>query len=147
MLPSRPPWLCKELQTKYPTKNKIYLYYHDPIECLRSFLRSLLLKDHLDFTPRHLFESAENLVCVYTEWLSGDAAWSMQVCFILLSFWRLYSISQVKEKLPPGATLLGTILSSDKTNISAIDDRKSHCSSPSYLTGQHHNGFSHKGFK
>lgn len=120
MLPSGPPWMCKELQTEYPTKNKIYLYYRDPVECLRSLLRSPLLKDHLEFTPRRLFESAENLVRIYTEWLSGDAAWSMQVRVVLLSFWCLYSISRAKEKLPPGATLLGTILSSDKTNISAM---------------------------
>ncbi|KAF8802554.1 hypothetical protein BYT27DRAFT_7111964 [Phlegmacium glaucopus] len=102
MLPSGPPWMCKPLQTEHPTKNKIYLYYRDPVECLRSLMRSPLLKDHLDFTPRRLFEDMEKLVRIYTEWLSGDAAWSMQ------------------EKLPPGATLLGTILSSDKTNISAM---------------------------
>ena len=83
MLPSGPPWMCKQLQTEYPTKNKIYLYYRDPVECLRSLLRSPLLKDHLDFTPRRLFENAEKLVRVYTEWLSGDAAWSMQVRFII----------------------------------------------------------------
>jgi hypothetical protein len=83
MLPSGPPWMCKELQTEYPTKNKIYLYYRDPVECLRSLLRSPLLKDHLDFTPRRLFEDAEKLVRVYTEWLSGDAAWTMQVRLIL----------------------------------------------------------------
>jgi hypothetical protein len=86
MLPSGPPWMCKLLQTEYPTKNKIYLYYRDPIECLRSLLRSPLLKDHLDFTPRRLFENAEKLVRVYTEWLSGDAAWAMQVSLILQCF-------------------------------------------------------------
>ena len=84
MLPSGPQWMCKELQTEYPTKNKLYLYYRDPIECLKSLLRSPLLKDHLDFTPRRLFENPDKLVRVYTEWLSGDAAWSMQVYFILL---------------------------------------------------------------
>ena len=85
MLPSGPPWMCKQLRTEYPTKNKIYLYYRDPVECLKSLLRSPLLKDHLNFTPRRLFENAdsEKLVRVYTEWLSGDAAWSMQVRFIL----------------------------------------------------------------
>jgi Plavaka transposase len=79
--------MCKQLQTEYPTKNKMYLYYRDPVECLKSLLRSPLLKDHLDFTPRRLFENAEKLVRVYTEWLSGDAAWSMQVCaFHIMTF-------------------------------------------------------------
>ena len=64
MLPSGPQWMCKELQTEYPTKNKLYLYYRDPIECLKSLLRSPLLKDHLDFTPRRLFENPDKLVRV-----------------------------------------------------------------------------------
>ena len=83
MLPSGPRWMCKPLETEYPTKSKIYLYYRDPVECLRSLMRSPLLQDRLKFTPRRLFETSEKLMRVYTEWLSGDAAWSMQVCFIL----------------------------------------------------------------
>jgi hypothetical protein len=86
MLPSGPQWMVKQLQTEYPTKNKIYLYYRDPVKCLRSLMRSPLLKDHLDFTPRRLFENADKLTRVYTEWLSGDAAWSMQVRFVLWCF-------------------------------------------------------------
>jgi hypothetical protein len=82
--------MCKELKTEYPTKNKICLYYRDPVECLKSLMRSPLLKDHLDFTPRRLYENAQNLVRVYTEWLSGDAAWSMQVRFIF--FFGVYTI-------------------------------------------------------
>lgn len=81
LLPSGPKWMCKQLETEYPTKNKLHLYYRDPVECLSSLLQSPLLKDHLGFTPRRLFETAEKLVRVYTEWLSGDAAWSIQVRF------------------------------------------------------------------
>jgi Plavaka transposase len=59
---------------------------------------------------------------VYTEWLSGDAAWEMQVCNrhirFLVSTLRTNYTS--KDSLPQGATLLGTVLSSDKTNISAM---------------------------
>ncbi|KAG2047666.1 hypothetical protein BDR06DRAFT_847781, partial [Suillus hirtellus] len=39
---------------------------------------------------------------VYTRWMSGNDAWDMQ------------------SAIPKGATLLGTILSSDKTNITAL---------------------------
>lgn len=85
MLPTGPPWICKPIETVYPTKNKIYLYYRDPIQCLQSLMHNPLLKDHIDFTPRRLYENAEKLVRVYTEWLSGDAAWSMQVSLLLLS--------------------------------------------------------------
>jgi hypothetical protein len=83
MLPSGPPWMCKTLETEYPAKNRIQLYYRDPVECLKSLMRSPLLKDYLSFTPRRLFEDMEKEVRVYTEWLSGNAAWSMQVCVML----------------------------------------------------------------
>ncbi|KAG2353339.1 hypothetical protein BDR07DRAFT_1496432 [Suillus spraguei] len=39
------------------------------------------------------------LLCVYSEWLTSDSAWEIQ------------------DQLPRGATVLGTVLSSDKTNI------------------------------
>ncbi|KAG1808805.1 hypothetical protein EV424DRAFT_1543322 [Suillus variegatus] len=42
------------------------------------------------------------LLCVYSEWLTGDAVWSIQ------------------DQLPQGATVLGTVLSSDKTNITMM---------------------------
>ncbi|KAF9228181.1 hypothetical protein BS17DRAFT_877551 [Gyrodon lividus] len=42
------------------------------------------------------------ICCIYDEWLSGDCVWSIQ------------------EVLPPGASVLGVVLSSDKTNISVM---------------------------
>ena len=61
---------------------------------------------------------------VYTEWLSGNAAWEIQVCYLRIQFpvWtpRLINCLYIKDSLPRGATLLGTVLSSDKTNISAM---------------------------
>ncbi|CAA7259005.1 unnamed protein product [Cyclocybe aegerita] len=102
ILPSGPKWKSRTLAPKHPTKNPIVLYHRDPIECVQSLLRSPLLQDHLSFTPFRLFESSAKLMRVYTEWLLGNAAWFMQ------------------EMLPPDGTLLGTILSSDKTNISIM---------------------------
>ena len=55
---------------------------------------------------------------LYTEWMSGEDAWSMQVSF--LCFDVLCHINVPKSQLPAGATLLGTVLSSDKTNISVL---------------------------
>ncbi|KAF8952213.1 hypothetical protein BDZ97DRAFT_1909427 [Flammula alnicola] len=102
MLPSGPAWKSMAVTTVYLTKNKLNLFYRNPVECLESLMGNPLLQDSIQFTPFRLFESAVKTMRVYTEWLSGDAAWSMQ------------------EKLPKGATLLGTVLSSDKTNISAM---------------------------
>jgi hypothetical protein len=79
MLPTGPAWMCKPITTVYPVKNKINLFYRDPIECLKSLMRSPLLKDFITFTPFRLYQTSAKLVRVYTEWLSGNAAWAMQV--------------------------------------------------------------------
>jgi hypothetical protein len=66
-------------------KRKINLFYCDPIECLRMLMLNPLLADHLKFTPFHIFKTAEKTMHMYTEWLSGDAAWSMQVQSVFLA--------------------------------------------------------------
>lgn len=40
---------------------------------------SPLVRDHINFKPLQLFRTSEKVMRVYTEWLSGDAAWQMQV--------------------------------------------------------------------
>ncbi|KXN80664.1 hypothetical protein AN958_08630 [Leucoagaricus sp. SymC.cos] len=99
ILPSGPKWHYQEIKPHAPTANPIFLYYRNPLECLETIIQNPLLKDHLEFGPYQLFESATSTVRVFNEWLSGNEAWKMQ------------------DSLPSGATLLGTILSSDKTNI------------------------------
>jgi len=85
MLPKGPEWKCLPITTVYPTKNKITLYYRDPVECLQMLMRNPLLKDQLEFTPYHIFNTAEKTMRIYTEWLSGDAAWDMQVWSFIFS--------------------------------------------------------------
>ncbi|KAG1792878.1 uncharacterized protein HD556DRAFT_1443963 [Suillus plorans] len=53
-------------------------------------------------TPHKIHSTVERLCRVYTRWISGNDAWDMQLV------------------IPKGATLLDTILSSDKTNITAL---------------------------
>ena len=79
LLPKGPEWKSLSITPVYPTKNKIQLFYRDPVECLQMLMRNPLLKDHLEFEPFHIFKTAEKLMRIYTEWLSGDMAWSMQV--------------------------------------------------------------------
>lgn len=55
------------------------VYWRDPIQCLQALFHNPLVADHLDMTPFREFKTAEKLVRVYTEWMSGDAAWEMQV--------------------------------------------------------------------
>ncbi|KAG1888897.1 uncharacterized protein F5891DRAFT_987739 [Suillus fuscotomentosus] len=56
-----------------------------------------------------VYTTAQYLCCVYPEWMTGDDTWNMQ------------------SALPKDATLLGTILSSNKMNISTMTgDRVAH---------------------
>ncbi|KAF7971172.1 hypothetical protein HWV62_21918 [Athelia sp. TMB] len=110
MLPEGPQWKCKPWKvTTHPTKRPINLFYRDSIDCIRALFRNPLFSDAMHYTPFREFKTAERIVRVYEEWMSANAAWNIQ------------------DKLPEGATLLGTILSSDKTNISVMTgDRVAH---------------------
>ncbi|KAJ7041489.1 hypothetical protein C8F04DRAFT_1208338 [Mycena alexandri] len=107
ILPKGPEWKAVPWRTEYPTKSPLSVYYRDPLECIQYLLSNPLIQDHINFTPFRLWDSADKLMRVYTEWLSGDVAWKMQ------------------EQLPPGATLLGTVLSSDKTQLTAMTGNRS----------------------
>ncbi|KAJ7166605.1 hypothetical protein C8R46DRAFT_899136 [Mycena filopes] len=107
MLPKGPEWRAVPWKTDHPTKKPLTLFYRDPLECLQSLLSNPLLQDHIQYTPFHLWANAERLMRIYTEWLSGDVAWDIQ------------------NKLPLGATLLGGVLASDKTQLTAMTRNRS----------------------
>jgi hypothetical protein len=86
ILPLGPSWKSKPWPTVFPTKQNLFLYYRDPIECLQSILHNPLFQDYIEFHPFQLFSSAEGTMRVYTEWLSGHAAWEMQVCNFYIRF-------------------------------------------------------------
>ncbi|KIJ63226.1 hypothetical protein HYDPIDRAFT_66475, partial [Hydnomerulius pinastri MD-312] len=104
LLPKGPQWKCQQIEMSHPTKSPVWLYWRDPIELLEALFSHPLFRRKIDLVPRKVYQTAAHLVRVYSEWMTGDAAWEMQ-----------------------GATLLGTILSLDKTNISAMTgDRVAH---------------------
>ncbi|KAG1886286.1 hypothetical protein F4604DRAFT_1675922 [Suillus subluteus] len=109
MLPSGPCWMSQIIPTTHPTKSPVVLYWRDPLDCISGLLNHPAFHNQLDFTPRRVYTTAQWLCRVYLEWMTGDDAWNMQ------------------SALPRGATLLGTILSSDKTNIlNMMGDRVAH---------------------
>ena len=92
ILPSGPRWHSIPMETPVPATNKIDLFYRNPLECLESLMWSPLLKDYISFTPFRLYESTTKVMRTYTEWLSGDAAWCMQVMLTYFSFLLLLLI-------------------------------------------------------
>jgi len=114
-------WLCNVLPIKYPTKQPVRLFYHDPIECLQALLSHPLFESHISFVPRRVWTSAAKICHIYDEWLSGDCTWNIQVCLSFsLAGLPMVTPTTTQEALPPGTTLLGVVLSSDKTNISVM---------------------------
>ncbi|KAJ7816384.1 hypothetical protein B0H13DRAFT_2242446 [Mycena leptocephala] len=88
------------LEIQLPDQTTLTLYYRDPLECLQSLLGNPLVQDFIQYTPFRLWKSAEKLMRVYTEWLSGDVAWRMQAshhAFLLLA---LCPIPKFIEKDP-----------------------------------------------
>ncbi|KAG1720476.1 hypothetical protein EDB19DRAFT_1611322, partial [Suillus lakei] len=95
-LPSGPCWKSQVIPTSHPTKSLAVLYWWDPLECIVTIFNHPLFHNCIDYTPR---KHRSSLGYTYTDWMTGDHAWEMQ------------------SALPHGATLLSTILSSDKTCI------------------------------
>ncbi|KAG1887913.1 uncharacterized protein F5891DRAFT_1132056 [Suillus fuscotomentosus] len=108
-LPSGPRWKSQVICTSHDTKSPVVLYWWDPIDCISNLFNHPLFHNRMDLTSRKVYTTARKLSRVYTEWMMGDHAWEMQ------------------SALPCGATLLGTVLSSDKTCITALTgDRVTH---------------------
>ncbi|KAG1768243.1 hypothetical protein EV702DRAFT_979542, partial [Suillus placidus] len=101
-LPPGPRWKSQVIRTSHTTKSPVILYWRDPLECISNLFNHPLFHNHMDFTSHKIYTTAQKLSRVYTEWMTADHAWEMQLV------------------LPPGAILLGTILSLDKTCITAL---------------------------
>ena len=83
MLPSIPDWKSKKISiTGYPTSELMYLFYHDALDCIKYVSGNPLFANHMDFSPTRLYQDMEQTICLYSEWMTGDATWDMQVRFI-----------------------------------------------------------------
>jgi len=65
--------------TKHPV-----LYYRDPLECIQELMSRPELADCLDLVPYKVYTAADKAESLYTEWLSGNMAWSLHVRSSLL---------------------------------------------------------------
>ncbi|KAG1852600.1 hypothetical protein C8R48DRAFT_777420 [Suillus tomentosus] len=104
LLPAVPKWQCHIVSMTHPTKQPLHLYWRNPLDCIEALFNHLYFANKLDLTPTRVYNTVDHTMWKYSEWMMGDTAWSMQ------------------SQLPDGATLLGVILSSDKTNVTNMTD-------------------------
>ena len=85
-LPRAPVWKMQEISLNgYETVKPITLFYRDPLECIQVLLQNPTFEGRWAFTARRVYRdpSCENRV--YSEWMTGDGAWSAQVSISLAS--------------------------------------------------------------
>jgi hypothetical protein len=85
LLPPVPKWQYRIVSTTHPTKQPLHLYWRDPLDCIESLFSHPFFANEMDVTPQRVYDTVERTSRIYNEWLTGDAAWSMQVLHTLLS--------------------------------------------------------------
>jgi hypothetical protein len=80
MLPSVPEWKYKKITLAgHATKEPILLFYRDALDCVEYLFKNPIFTNKIDFSPVRLYRDIEQTIRVYTEWITGNAAWEMQV--------------------------------------------------------------------
>lgn len=80
MLPGAPEWKSKAVSlTGNATKAPTFLFYRDALECVEYLFGNPIFANGIDFCPARLYHDSEQTIRMYTEWMTGNAAWEMQV--------------------------------------------------------------------
>lgn len=81
ILPPTPQWGSLPLKTHpdFPAKHQLDLYYRNPLECIEALMQNPMVIDFIGYSPMRIYRSAARVLRVYNEWLSGSAAWDVQV--------------------------------------------------------------------
>ncbi|KAG2068952.1 hypothetical protein BDR04DRAFT_1022845, partial [Suillus decipiens] len=94
MLPSGPHWLSQVITTVHLMKSPVILYWCNPLECIMSILNHPFFHDQIDFMPCRVYTTAQRLCHMYSEWMTAEDAWNMQVhfsfflCVAVLTFFK-----------------------------------------------------------
>jgi len=118
MLLSGPIWKSQTIDSLAPIKRPVTLFYQDAVDCIQSLLSHPFFKHHISFIPCKVWSTATQVVRVYNEWLTRDHAGNSRSIYDVK--YIVHTLTSSQSQLPKGATLLGVILSSDKTNISVM---------------------------
>ena len=85
LLPEVPDWKVKKINlVGHATREPMFLFYRDALDCVEYLLGNPLFSDCMDFCPTRLYQDAEQTIRIYTEWVTGNTAWEMQVCSPLM---------------------------------------------------------------
>ena len=86
MLPKVPDWKSKKITLPgYATREPMYLFFRDALDCVEYLFGNPLFAECMDFSPTRLYRDAEQTIRIYSEWMTGDVAWDMQVCLFVAS--------------------------------------------------------------
>jgi len=81
MLPGIPDWKFKKITLEgHATKEPMFLFYRDALDCVEYLFGNPIFANKLDFRPVRLYRNIERTIRIYTEWMTGNIAWEMQVC-------------------------------------------------------------------
>ncbi|KAF8057386.1 hypothetical protein FPV67DRAFT_1724001, partial [Lyophyllum atratum] len=114
-LPRSPEWMCTALQITGDEKDvagnlrteEVELWHRNPVECIQELLENPLIGGRNTYASCRVFRNEDCTNREHGEMNTGD-------------WWP----ETQQEKLPPGATLVPVILSSDKTNLTNFSGDK-----------------------
>ena len=73
-----------DLGPDFPMSAPATLYYCDSMECVQKLFSNPILAEHMDFTPKLVFEDADATVQLYNEMMSGNWASETQVRYSIM---------------------------------------------------------------
>jgi hypothetical protein len=85
LMPSGPTWKSTNISVNgYNAKSRITLFWRDAIECVQHVYGNPILADAMEHEPYRIYGSASKRVRYFAGPMSGDWAWDVQVCIVLL---------------------------------------------------------------
>ena len=61
------------------TQKPIHFFYRDGLECFKFLFSNPIYANDMDYCPRKLWTTEERTARVYTEIMTGDLVWDIQV--------------------------------------------------------------------
>ena len=104
---------------------KVELWRHDPVECIKELFSNPAFKDKIQYKPREVYTDGSRTEQVYGKMWMGKWWWEIQVsCFKVRDRKNAHLIDTEQKLLPDGTTVASVIIGSDKTNLTGFSGDK-----------------------